>query len=113
SLNSKTLQKVARPHNAETTLKSLQLLKDFRWENFGCDLIMGLPYQTLSEFKNQLEKLLEFNPKHLSAYFLSYDTKRIDTFIKDSPTEEEQIAMYWHIQERLSQNNFSHYEVSN
>jgi coproporphyrinogen III oxidase-like Fe-S oxidoreductase len=55
SLNSKTLQKVARPHNAETTLKSLQLLKDFGWENFGCDLIMGLPYQTLSEFKGHLE----------------------------------------------------------
>jgi oxygen-independent coproporphyrinogen III oxidase len=113
SLNNKTLLKVARPHNADTTLKSLQLLKDFGWENFGCDLIMGLPYQTLSEFKTHLEKLLEFNPKHLSAYFLSYDTNRIDTFIKDSPAEEEQIKMYWHLQKRLSEKNFSHYEVSN
>jgi oxygen-independent coproporphyrinogen-3 oxidase len=113
SLNSKTLQKVARPHNAETTLKSLQLLKNFGWQNFGCDLIMGLPYQTLSEFKGHLKQLLEYNPKHLSAYFLSYDTNRIDTFIKDSPTEEEQIAMYWHLQEKLSGAGFRHYEVSN
>lgn len=113
SLNNKTLLRVARPHNSEITLQALQLLKDFGWQNFGCDLIMGLPHQTINEFKTHLEKLLEFSPNHLSSYFLSYDTKRIDTFIKDSPAEQEQIQMYWHLQEKLSQAGFTHYEVSN
>lgn len=113
SLNPKTLWKVARPHNEKATLKALQLLRDEQWENFGCDLIMGLPYQTLAEFQEHLEIILGFGPKHLSAYFLSYDTPRIDTFIKESPKEEEQVAMYQYLIRRLKKANFNHYEVSN
>lgn len=113
SLNPKTLWKVARPHDAKTALKVLQDLKTSGFNNFGCDLIMGLPYQTLAEFKNHLETILSFQPKHLSAYFLSYDTKRIDTFIADSPNELEQIKMYKYLIKRLKNAGFIHYEVSN
>lgn len=113
SLNPKTLWKVARPHDEKAALLALDLLKTSKWKNFGCDLIMGLPYQTLEEFKEHLEVLLSYNPSHLSAYFLSYDTKRIDTFIKDSPNEEAQVEMYWHLQNRLKKAKFKHYEVSN
>lgn len=113
SLNPKTLWKVARPHDEKATLRALQLLKDSKWDNFGCDLIMGLPYQTLTEFQNHLEILLGFRPKHLSAYFLSYDTPRIDTFIKESPKEDQQVAMYEYLIKRLKKAKFNHYEVSN
>lgn len=113
SLNPKTLWKVARPHNEKATLKALELLKNSQWKNFGCDLIMGLPYQTLSEFKKHLKIILSYQPAHLSAYFLSYDTKRIDTFIADSPGEEEQIKMYQYLVKKLRQEGFDHYEVSN
>lgn len=113
SLNPKTLLKVARPHNDQAVFQSLENIKVGPIQNFGCDLIMGLPYQTLEEFKEHLEILLSYHPTHLSAYFLSYDTKRIDTFIKDSPNEETQISMYWHLQKRLTEVGFKHYEVSN
>ena len=113
SLNAKTLWKVARPHDEKATLKALDLLKSSQWENFGCDLIMGLPYQTLKEFKKTVEILLNYHPTHLSAYFLSYDTKRIDTFIADSPNEDQQIKMYQYLVEKLRKENFNHYEVSN
>lgn len=113
SLNPKTLWKVARPHNEKATLKALELLKSTHWENFGCDLIMGLPYQTLTEFKKHLKIILSYHPAHLSAYFLSYDTKRIDTFIADSPNEDEQIKMYQYLVKKLRVEGFDHYEVSN
>lgn len=113
SLNAKTLLKVARPHDAKTIFRALDLIRDFGWKNFGCDLIMGLPYQTLAEFREQLETILSYNPTHLSSYFLSYDTKKIDLFIKDCPQEEEQIAMYEHLIKRLAKAKFIHYEVSN
>lgn len=113
SLNPKTLLKVARPHNDQAVFQALENIKAGPIQNFGCDLIMGLPYQTLPEFQEHLEILLKYKPTHLSAYFLSYDTKRIDTFIKDSPNEETQISMYWHLQKRLSESGFKHYEVSN
>jgi oxygen-independent coproporphyrinogen-3 oxidase len=113
SLNPKTLWKVARPHDEKATLKALELLKNSQWKNFGCDLIMGLPYQTLAEFKKHLKIILAYQPAHLSSYFLSYDTKRIDTFIADSPGEEEQIKMYQYLVKKLRKEGFDHYEVSN
>lgn len=113
SLNNQTLKKVARPHNSEKTLSALELLNRFGWKNFGCDIIMGLPYQTLTEFTQQLKTILSYQPTHLSSYFLSYDTPRIDTFIKDSPTEDLQIEMYWHLTRELKKQGFKHYEVSN
>lgn len=113
SLNRKTLWKVARPHNEIVALQVLKELKDSNFTNYGCDLIMGLPYQTLEEFKKHIDIILSFNPKHLSAYFLSYDTKRIDTFIKDSPKEEEQVKMYQFLIKKLKKEKFIHYEVSN
>lgn len=113
SLNPKTLWKIARPHDEKTTLQALESLKTSKFKNFGCDLIMGLPYQTLREFKKHLEIILSYHPTHLSSYFLSYDTKRIDTFIADSPKEDEQIKMYNYLVKRLEKAGFNHYEVSN
>jgi oxygen-independent coproporphyrinogen-3 oxidase len=113
SLNAKTLLKVARPHDAKTIFRALDLIKASNWKNFSCDLIMGLPFQTLAEFQEQLETILSYNPTHLSSYFLSYDTKKIDLFIKECPQEEEQIAMYEYFIKRVAEAGFTHYEVSN
>lgn len=113
SLNNQTLKKVARPHNSDKTLTALKILNDFGWKNFGCDIIMGLPYQTLEDFQKELGIILNYNPTHLSSYFLSYDTPKIDTFIKDSPTEETQVQMYWYLIKILKKRGFKHYEISN
>lgn len=113
SLNQKTLQRLGRPHNAETIFKALDAIKKCGVKNFGLDIILGLPHQSLLQFQEQLEKILAYSPPHLSAYFLSYDTRRIDTFIQDCPEEEEQIAMYTHLTHKLAQEGFQHYEVSN
>jgi putative oxygen-independent coproporphyrinogen III oxidase len=113
SLNDKTLWKIARPHNTDTSIKALETLKQNNWKNFGCDLIIGLPYQTPESFKKDIREVLSFSPTHLSTYFLSYDTKRIDTFIKDSPSEEEQIKMYLWADKFLESKGYKHYEVSN
>jgi oxygen-independent coproporphyrinogen-3 oxidase len=113
SLNDQTLWKIARPHRAGDTYQALQLIKNFGWKNFGCDLIIGLPYQTRASFLDDLNAVLQFNPVHISTYFLSYDTPRIDSFIQDCPGEEEQIDTYLEAENLLRQHGFDHYEVSN
>lgn len=113
SLNDKTLWKIARPHNSSTSVKALTALQKNNWKNFGCDLIIGLPYQTIESFKQDLVDIIAFNPTHISTYFLSYDTKRIDSFIEHSPSEEDQIEMYLSASKFLESQDFSHYEVSN
>lgn len=113
SLNAQTLKRIARPHDSKTIFRALEYFKKARVRNFGVDLIMGLPGQTLSTFKNEIETLLSYQPAHLSAYFLSYDTKKIDIFIKECPQEDEQIQMYEWLCRQLRKAGFTHYEVSN
>ena len=113
TLHDKSLWKIARPHNGDIALKALEDLNTAGFANFGCDLIIGLPYQTLESFQSDVKKLLSFQPAHLSTYFLSMDTLKIQTFIADSPSEDEQVAMYEWADEYLTGTGFLHYEVSN
>jgi oxygen-independent coproporphyrinogen-3 oxidase len=113
SFKKETLRRVARPHDSKMIFKALDVFKTARVKNFGADFIMGLPGQTLASFKEEVELILSYRPTHLSFYFLSYDTKRIDIFIKESPDEETQIAMYEWLCRRLKRAEFIHYEVSN
>ena len=113
SLNKNTLQRILRPHDSVTIFKALEHLKDAGITNFGTDFIMGLPDQTLASFKQEVKTILTYKPAHLSYYFLSHDTKKIDLFIKECPGEDEQIAMYEWLCKELKRHGFVHYEVSN
>lgn len=113
SLNDKTLWKIARPHKKITSIHALNTLNKCNWSNFGCDFIIGLPYQTHKSFMQDLHEIISYRPTHISTYFLSYDTKHIDSFIEHSPSEAEQIKMYLDADKFLTSEGFIHYEVSN
>lgn len=113
SLNKKTLWRIARPHDSKTIFKALDSFKASKIKDFGVDFIMGLPGQTLKSFQKEIETILKYKPVHISAYFLSYDTPKIDNFIKECPNEDEQIKMYEWLCKRLKKAKFAHYEISN
>lgn len=113
TLDRKALFRIARPHDAKTIFKALDTIKKSPFDNFGADFIIGLPYQTLESFQNELDTILNYDPPHLSFYFLSYDTNRIDIFKSDCPTEDLQIDMYEYLIQKLKQADYLHYEVSN
>jgi oxygen-independent coproporphyrinogen III oxidase len=113
SLNDKTLKKIGRPHGSKEIIHTLRILKEEKIKNWGCDMIIGLPYQTIESFKKEVETLLSHQPPHLSFYFLSHDTKNIELFIKDCPNEDEQIEMYNYLTKKLKKAGYLHYEVSN
>lgn len=113
SFDRKTLFRIARPHDHTTIFKALEALKESGFKNYGADFIIGLPYQTVQNFQEQLEKTIAFKIPHLSFYFLSYDTKKIDLFQADCPTEELQIEMYHQVTKKLRKAGYVHYEVSN
>lgn len=113
SFKNETLRKIARPHDAAKIFAALENFKKAGIKNFGADFIMGLPFQTLNSFKRDTETILKFKPAHLSFYFLSHDTPKIDSFIEDCPSEDEQIRMYNWLCKRLVRAGFAHYEVSN
>ena len=113
TFDKKTLWRIARPHDSATIFRALTSIQLSNFKNFGTDFIIGLPDQTLEKFKEELDTILGYNPPHLSFYFLSYDTKKIDLFASDCPAEEQQIAMYEHLTKTLKKMGYIHYEVSN
>jgi len=113
SLNEKTLRKIGRPHGSMEIFEALALFKKMNTENFGLDFIIGLPYQTPESFKKEVDTILKHAPAHLSYYFLSYDTNKIDLFIKDCPSEKDQIKMYNYLIKTLKSAGYIHYEISN
>ncbi len=113
NFDKKILFRIARPHDDKTIFKALSAVQNSPIKNYGADFIIGLPHQTLEHFQHQLQTILEQDIPHLSFYFLSYDTKRIDLFKADCPNDETQIAMYEHLTKKLQAAGYIHYEVSN
>lgn len=113
TFDKKTLWRIARPHDSETIFRALTAIQLSGFKNFGTDFIIGLPDQNLEKFKKELDTILGYDPPHLSFYFLSYDTKKIDLFASDCPAEEQQIEMYEHLTKTLKKMGYIHYEVSN
>jgi oxygen-independent coproporphyrinogen-3 oxidase len=113
SLKKETLIRIARMHNEEMIKNSVDTLKKARFNNFGIDLIMGLPFQVAESFKRDIDKIISWKIPHISCYFLSDDTEKIKTFIDKCPSEDEQIKMYEYACRTLRGNGYIHYEVSN
>lgn len=113
SLNDKCLWRIARFHDKKTAIEAVKSIKKAGFTKFGLDFIIGLPYQTLSSFKKELKQILKLSPPHLSYYFLSRDTEKIELILRDCPDESVQIAMYNHLVKTLKDNDYVHYEVSN
>ena len=51
-------------------IKEAWLLNKYNITNYNFDLIYGLPKQTVSIVRSDLEQVLSLNPKHISYYSL-------------------------------------------
>ncbi len=86
--------------------------------NVSLDLIFGLPGQSLASWESSLDKLIAIRPAHVSAYALMYDegtafTRQLEAgTIKETPDETTE-KMYQLLTERLAEEGYEHYEVSN
>ncbi len=106
SFNEDNLKFMNRP---SINLDKLNLAKKY-FDNINIDLIYALPNETLEILNSDLDKVLEFNPKHISIYSLIIEN---NTMIRDlEPIDDElDYEMYKLICDRLS--NYHHYEISN
>ena len=117
SFNNQHLSFLGRKSN-ETNNKKVLSLVDKYFNNYSADLIFALPGQSLKEFKNDLEKMLNFSPPHISLYNLEIheNTPFYQKYKKDElnlPPEEVDAQMYDFALEKLKAFNYKHYEISN
>ena len=70
STNNILLKELGRIHNYEDFLETYTLAREVGFENINVDLMIGLPKQKVSDIKEDLNKIIELKPEHLSVYSL-------------------------------------------
>ncbi|MCH5220938.1 MAG: radical SAM family heme chaperone HemW [Muribaculaceae bacterium] len=118
SLVDSELRFIGRRHDATKALDAISILKDGGISNISCDLIYGLPLQTCQSWQYSLEKLLEQNIQHLSAYCLSYEegTRLYRMLAKGKIAECDDnliSEMYGVLCKVAKAHLMEHYEISN
>ncbi len=99
----------------ENVLSSMEKIHCSSW---SLDLLYSLPFQSLPEWQQDIEHALIYHPPHLSIYNLTlspvvplYSFARRHSRVFPSPDEE---ALYFEwTMEKLEQEGYIHYEISN
>ena len=62
-----------RTHSADMAINSYNKLRKEGFDNISLDLMYGIPYQTLKDWKDSLEIISNLKPEHLSLYCLTLE----------------------------------------
>lgn len=104
------LKMVHREHNAQQTLDTLALLRKYNL-NFSFDILFALPSQSLDGLKQDVDIAIQQGAKHISPYCLTVPEGH--PLSKGRPVEDDQVEMFEVISNRLVENGFRQYEISN
>jgi len=122
SADNEELRRLGRIHTWETFVECFHHARAAGFRNVNIDLMSALPGQSLASYRRTLEKVLELEPEHISAYSLIieegtpfyelYGNKTVHAQW-DLPDEEVERGMYDLTDTLLSKHNYCRYEISN
>lgn len=119
SANNTTLKNIGRVCTVEDFKRAYDLAVDVGFKNISCDVIFGLPNETLEMFSNTIDYILSLKHiSHISAYSLEiHKNIKLDFLIKNGfltlPSEDTEREMKYLMDEKLKQHRFNAYEISN
>ena len=111
------LKLMNRAHNVEEAKKCLEIATNY-FDNISIDLIYGVPEMSNEKWLQNIETALSFGVPHISSYALTVEPKTaLHSFIQKGiiPSPDDEVAQE-HFQilvDKLSENGFIHYELSN
>lgn len=111
------LKLMNRAHNAEEAKKCLEFAKHY-FDNISIDLIYGIPNMSSKKWVQNIETALSFGVPHISSYALTVEPKTaLQSFIQKgiiaAPDDEVAHEHFQILVDKLSENGFIHYELSN
>jgi len=118
SFNDEDLLRINRRHTANEAINAVKNAQQAGFKNLSIDLIYGLPFQTLDDWKIQVETALSLNVQHFSAYGLTYEEgtvlwKQREKGLVQAVDDEIMNAMHLVLVDKLKQNGYEAYEISN
>jgi oxygen-independent coproporphyrinogen-3 oxidase len=111
------LKLMNRAHNVEEAKKCLEYASHY-FDNISIDLIYGIPQMSSEKWLQNIETALSFGVPHISSYALTVEPKTaLHSFIQkgiiSQPDDEVASVHFQILVDKLSENGFIHYELSN
>ncbi|MBI9090864.1 MAG: radical SAM family heme chaperone HemW [Desulfobacterium sp.] len=118
SLCDEKLGFMERIHSAEVAGQALHAARRAGFDKLGFDLIYGLPGETETAWRKDLDKALKFHPEHLSCYMLTYEPgtpmhKALEAGRISPLRDETTAALFKFTSTHLAAHGYLHYEISN
>lgn len=118
SFHDATLRRIGRRHDAQAVREAVANVREAGFHDVGLDLIAGLPDVSPSEWRETLEAALSLDPVHLSVYSLILEEGT--PFTRDArlgrlhlPDTDEVMDLLSETEDRLAEEGFERYEISN
>ena len=118
SFRAPELRRLGRIHSVERARTAVVEARSAGVANVSLDLMMWLPQQTLADWQETVETVIEVNPEHASLYLLElYPNAPLKEEMARSgwslAPDEDAAAMYLLGLERLEAAGYGQYEISN
>ena len=118
SFDDKILSTLGRLHKSEDCFKTFNNARKAGFDNISTDMIFNIPKLSIQNWENDLNKLLELDPEHISAYSLTVEpSTKLFNLVKRKevlmPLENTDIEQFLLTEEILLKHRFNHYEISN
>lgn len=118
SANDGELRELGRIHDFAGFVESYKMARQAGFNNINVDLMSALPGQTPESYRDTLNKVIELNPEHISAYSLIVEDgtpmeERVEQNLVTLPDEDTEREMYYLTREIALKNGYKRYEISN
>ena len=118
SFNDRLLKTLGRRHDAQRAVAAFRNARNAGFGNISMDLMFALPGSTAASWAEDLSRMLELRPEHISAYNLTYEegTPLFHAAQEGTITplgEEENLEQFTSLVDTLTAAGYRHYEISN
>ena len=118
STDNSLLKLIGRIHTYEEFEETYKIAREVGFKNINVDLMIGLPTQSIEDVEKSLEKIIMKNPEHISVYSLILEEgtklhELVESRKLELPDEDTERKMYWLVKNKLEENKYIHYEISN
>ena len=118
SFDDKILKLLGRLHEAKDCFNTFNNVRKAGFDNINTDMIFNIPGLSVNNWKKDLNKLLDLDPEHISAYSLTVEpSTKLFNLVKNKkvlmPIEKTDIEQFLITEDILSKNGYHQYEISN
>jgi oxygen-independent coproporphyrinogen-3 oxidase len=118
SFDPEELKRLERVHTVDEVYLTVERARQAGFDNLSLDLMFGLPGQTAERWQDNLQKAIDLQPEHISAYNLTIEPDTV--FHKQQaqgqlkmPPDDFQRELFEITIDTLTQAGYLRYEVSN